>query len=85
MGLLVLERRFRFLKKVSRVLIADCTGDPCDWNGAAGRGFLSSWTRSVRIEVTLSVEDVAGMGNLDGRKTTVSHVRVPLVLIINTV
>jgi hypothetical protein len=64
MGRLVLVRR-RFWKKVSKVLMACCVGDPSVRKGAAGRGLRSSVTRFSNASVMRSVEDVAGMGNGD--------------------
>ena len=83
MGRLVVVRR-RFWKKVSKVSMACCVGDPSVRKGAAGRGLRSSVTRFSNASVMRSVEDVAGMGNLVGRKTTVSQTRMARVAVMNT-
>jgi hypothetical protein len=83
MELLVVVGR-RFLKKVSKVLMACCVGDPSVRKGAAGRGLHSSVTRFSNASVTRSAEDVVGMENLVGRNTTVSQTWMAGVVVMNT-
>ena len=53
---------------------------PISWKALAGAGFLILWTRSSTSKEALSAEEVAGMGEIDGRNWTVFRMRVPLVV-----
>ena len=60
-------------KNSCSLLMALLTGVPCSMNGVAGWGFcLSSQMRSSIAALSLSALEDVGMGNLVGRKVTVS-------------
>ena len=67
-------------KNSSSLLMALLTGVPCSREGTGGWGcFLSSHGRSLTAALSLLALDVSGMGNLVGRKMTLSTGMVALV------
>ena len=67
-------------KNSCSLLMALLTGSLCSRNGVAGWGFcLSSQMRSSTAALSLSALDVSGIGNLVGRKMTLSTGMVDLV------
>ena len=67
-------------KKVSRVRRAEVLEKPTSSKALAGAGCLISWMRSLTSIEALLVDEVAGMGKVEGRIWTVLPKRVPLVV-----
>ena len=67
------------LKMASSFRMASLIGVPCSRNGLAGCGLLSAWARSSIAAAARSADDVLGISNLVGKKSTVSEPRHSLV------
>ena len=65
----------RFLKNSSSLRRAELVGVPLSSprNGAVGLGFFNSWIRSSTAAVARSADDVSGILNVVGKRTTVSE------------
>ena len=67
------------VKKVLREQRAEVLEVTTLWKALAGAGCLISWTRSSTSIEALSVDEVAGMGEIEGRNWTALPKLVPLV------